>query len=148
MFYWLLTMLCEPILQPSVVQAVICFLRVSIGILTLFHGIPKMTGGVEEWRQLGTFVHPLGIYFWPIVWGFLGASTEFFGGMLLALGLTTRLVSFALIIMMIIATVWHIDRGDSFNQWSFPLSLIFVYATFLILSGGRYSVDYYLTLGR
>lgn len=120
-----------------------CFLRISIGILTILHGLPKILGGVSEWEQLGTFVHPLGIYFWPVFWGLLGALTEFLGGFALVLGFGTRLASFALTIMMFVATVWHIDRGDIFNVYSFPLSLIFVYYYFVLVGSGKYSLDYY-----
>lgn len=145
MFHWLLMLIGTPVVQAHVLQAALCFLRVSIGLITLFHGIPKITGGIEAWRNLGTFVQPLGIYFLPVMWGFLGACTQFFGGTLLALGLATRLASLALILMMIVAVAWHLDRSDSYNVWSFPLSLIVVYATFVWLGGGVYSVDYYLT---
>lgn len=116
-------------------------LRVAIGILTVLHGVPKIMGGIPMWQQLGTFVQPMGINFFLVVWGFLGAVTEFFGGMMLVFGLGTRIASIALVIMMIVAYVWHVSRGDSFNQSSFPLSLIFVFLFFLIVGSGKISID-------
>lgn len=116
-------------------------LRVAIGVLTVLHGVPKIMGGIPMWQQLGTFVQPLGINFFLVMWGFLGAVTEFFGGMMLVFGLGTRIASLALVIMMIVAYVWHVSRGDSFNQSSFPLSLIFVFLFFLIVGSGRISID-------
>lgn len=137
----------EVILNPinqSYIQYVWCFLRVSVGILTMFHGVPKMTG-LTTWHNLGTtFMYPLGIKFLPTMWGFLGALTEFLGGILLVIGLGTRISSFALIIMMIIATAYHLNRGDSFNVYSFPLTLIFVYLAFFIAGAGIISIDNYL----
>lgn len=126
------------------IEFALTLLRVSIGVLTMIHGIPKM-GGIEVWQNLGTtFMYPLGIHFLPVMWGFLGACTEFFGGIAYILGFGTRLASFALVIMMIIATVWHVQKNDSFNIYSFPLSLIFVYLTFMIIGSGPYSLESYL----
>lgn len=118
-------------------------LRVAIGSITMILGIPKM--GVATWKNLGTtFMGPLGIHFLPVMWGFLGFASQFFGGIALALGFGTRFASFALVIMMIIAVAWHIKRGDSFIVYSFPLSLIFVYLTFMIIGSGPYSLESYL----
>lgn len=122
----------------------LCILRIGIGILTLMHGVPKMLGGSDTWRHLGTFVNPLGIYFLPLMWGFIGACTEFFGGIALIFGFATRLASIFLTAMMFVATVWHIDRGDSFNVYSFPLSLMVLYAAYVIMGSDMYSLDAYL----
>lgn len=126
--------------EDSLVFA-LTFMRVALGILTIGHGIPKMRGGVATWRQLGTFMHPLGIRFWPVFWGFLGAAIEFFGGVMLTIGFATRMASFFLICMMIVATAWHIDRKDSYNVYSFPISLIVVYFVYLLIGSGPYSLD-------
>ena len=138
----LLFLLLAPV-SPEIMQTAYLLLRLGIGLLTILHGIPKMFGGIKMWRNLGTFMLPLGISFFPIFWGLLGALTEFVGGAALIFGLGTRLASFALILMMIVACIWHLDRRDSFNIYSFPLTLIIVYATFLIIGGGNYSCDTY-----
>ncbi len=132
--------------SPTRTQYALTFLRVGIGALTIPHGVPKIIGGVVGWEQLGTtFMQPLGIYFLPVMWGFLGASTEFFGGIALVLGLGTRIASACLTIMMFVATAWHIQRGDPFNIYSFPLSLIVVFIAFIYFGSGIFSVDHYLT---
>ncbi len=127
-------------------QYALVFLRIGIGILTIPHGYPKLMGGVAGWEKIGeTFMFPLGIYFLPVMWGFVGACTEFFGGIALVLGLGTRIASVFLTVMMCIATAWHIQRGDVFNVYSFPLSLAVVYVAFIALGGGIFSLDHYLT---
>ena len=131
--------------SPAVINLTLAMLRIALGILTIGHGYPKIMGGMQMWAQLGTFVQPLGIYFWPVMWGFLGACIEFFGGVALVVGLDTRMASLALVFMMIVATAWHIDRGDGFQLYSFPLTLIFVYFAFFIMGGGSFSIDSYLT---
>lgn len=129
--------------SPQLLQIALCFMRIGIGAITLILGIPKMSGPAT-WINLGqTFMFPLGIRFLPIVWGFLGGCSQFFGGIALALGLGTRIGSFCLIVMMIIAVLWHLKRGDPFQVYSYPLSLIFVYSTFLIIGAGNTGLDIY-----
>ena len=125
-------------------QYALCIMRIGIGLLTIGHGIPKIMGGTVMWQELGTFVNPLGIYFLPIMWGFFGACTEFLGGIAFTLGLGTRIASICLSGMMLIATIWHVHRGDPYNLYSFPLSLIVVFVAFIIMGGGAYSIDGYL----
>lgn len=136
------------LLKPAssqIIEYAILFMRVSLGILTALHGFPKISGGLATWAQLGTFVNPLGIYFWPIFWGFLGAFFEFFGGIAFTLGFFTRFFSLGLTIMMFVATVWHISRKDPFNIYSYPLTLIFIFWAFFIMGGGTYSIDSYIS---
>lgn len=127
--------------SPTTVYKMLIFMRVTIGLLTIGHGIPKIIGGVPMWHTLGEMMVGVGITFLPVMWGLLGACTEFFGGMLLMLGFGTRIASAALTIMMIIATAWHVHQGDSYNLYSFPLSLIVVFVVFMVVGGGPYSVD-------
>lgn len=133
---------------PSTVYYMLIFMRVAIGLLTIGHGLPKIVGGVEMWQMLGNMTAAVGIHFMPVMWGFLGACTEFFGGILLMIGFGTRIASAALTVMMIVATAWHIHRGDSFNIYSFPLSLIVVFIVFMVIGSGPYSIDSKLNKGK
>jgi putative oxidoreductase len=130
--------------KPKHAEAAFCCMRIGIGLIMFGHGVPKLLMGVPIWEQLGTFVNPLGIYFLPIMWGFLGACTEFFGGLMLASGFLTRIASLALSIMMFVAFIWHLDRGDSFAQSGHPLALLFVFIAFFVIGAGKYSLDAYL----
>ncbi len=123
----------------------ITLIRIGIGILTIGHGIPKIMGGIPMWRELGMYVAPIGIHFLPVMWGFLAAITEFFGGIMLVAGFGTRIASAALVFMMWVAFMWHINHGDPYNIYSFPLSLLIVYGAFLLIGGGPFSVDGYIT---
>ena len=131
--------------SPKTINAVLFLMRVGIGILSIGHGYPKIMGGFEGWHGLGaTFMVPLGINFLPTLWGFLGAITEFLGGIVFTIGFKTRLASAALTIMMIIAAAWHINRGDGYNLYSFPLTLMVVYLAYFVMGSGIVSVDSYL----
>jgi putative oxidoreductase len=135
--------------SPEYTQMALAFLRIGIGALTIPHGYPKMMGGQQGWEQIGImFMYPFGIYFLPMAWGFVAAVTEFVGGIALVLGLGTRIAAFFLTIMMAVATAWHLMREDGYNVYSFPLTLIFVFLTFVLVGGGSFSVDGYLTGGK
>jgi putative oxidoreductase len=101
-------------------------------------------GGVETWQQLGGAMTFVGIHFWPAMWGFLAAFAEFFGGIALVLGLGTRIASFLLTIAMVVAFTMHFRQGDAFSVYSFALTLIIVFLTFIIVGGGTYSLDHRL----
>lgn len=131
--------------SPRTINTVLFLMRVAIGILTIGHGYPKIMLGFSGWHDLGTtFMVPLGINFLPTLWGFLGAVTEFLGGIMFTIGFKTRVASAALTIMMIVAAAWHINRGDGYNFYSFPLTLIVVYLAYLVMGSGIISVDSYL----
>ncbi|HRK73536.1 MAG TPA: DoxX family protein, partial [Rhodothermales bacterium] len=76
--------------------------RFSLGIMMMLHGWPKISGGVEKWTSLGAAMENFGIYFFPILWGFLGALAEFLGGILVAVGLGTRLAAAFVVMTMIV----------------------------------------------
>lgn len=130
---------------PALINLGLLVLRVGIGILSIFHGAPKIMGGTSAWYDLGKMaMSPLGITFFYTFWGLMAAITEFFGGIALVLGFGMRLVNALLVITMIIAAYWHIQKGDDFMIYSFALSLIVVHVALCIIGGDQYSLDYYL----
>ena len=130
--------------SPTIINYVVCGMRIAIGLLTIGHGMPKIIGGPDLWHTLGVMTRGVGITFWPTLWGFLGACTEFFGGIALVLGLGTRIVTLALMIMMFIAFKMHYDKGDSFNVYSLALTCLVVYTAYFFMGGGLLSLDSYL----
>ena len=74
----------------------------------------------------------------------MAGSAEFFGGLLLILGLFTRPTALILAITMIVAifTV-HINNGlfMSANGYEFGLALIAISLALFIQGGGKHSID-------
>ncbi len=117
-------------------------IRVGLGVMFVIHGWPKITGGVERWEGLGGAMSHIGIGFAPVFWGFMAAIAEFFGGILLALGLLTRPVAFLLAFTMFVATMMHIGAGDDFvPRVSYPLELMIVFIGLILTGAGRLSMD-------
>jgi len=94
-------------------------LRVSLGTLFLAHGLMKVfvftvPGTVAFFEQIG----------YPGFFAYLVILAEIGGGLLLALGVQTRLVALALVPVMVGATLQHAGNGWVFSApgggWEFP----------------------------
>lgn len=116
-------------------------LRITVGVLFIMHGYPKLVAGTGKWDWLGQQMALVGIDSWPRIWGFLAVVAELLGGILLAIGLFTRISALLLLGTMVIALVYLIKSGQSYDTISHPLKLIFVFLAFAIAGGGRYSID-------
>lgn len=114
-------------------------LRVSTGILFLAHGLMKVftftiPGTVGYFESLGL----------PGFLAYLTIIAELGGGVLLILGIGTRLVSLALIPVLLGATWAHSGNGWSFSAagggWEYPLFWTVAQASLVLLGAGAYAV--------
>ncbi len=114
-------------------------LRVTSGALFIAHGLLK----VNVFTVAGTvgFFESLGI---PGIFAYLTILTELVGGAALILGVGTRLVSLALIPVLIGATWVHGGNGWLFSAegggWEFPLFWALVQVSIAILGRGAFAV--------
>lgn len=116
-------------------------IRLVIGLMFIYHGFPKLAGGVDRWQSLGGAMSFLGITFFPAFWGFMAAMAEFLGGLALVLGFFTRLACFFLACTMLVAFIFHLGRGDGFSVASHALELLGVSAGLLMVGPGGISLD-------
>jgi putative oxidoreductase len=120
-------------------------LRIGLGITFICHGFPKLTGGPEGWINLGGAMENWGISFVPVFWGFMGAISEFGGGLLLLLGLFFRPVCILLVLTMATATTVHLKNADPFSTLSHALEMGIVFFSLFFIGPGRFSLDFYLS---
>jgi len=116
-------------------------IRVGIGLLFIRHGYPKIMGGSTQWLWLGNQMATIGIKFYPTFWGFLAACSEFFGGILLVIGLGTRFAAFFIGCVMLVALSMHFSLGDPFSTYSHPIALLVVLVGLFFAGSGKLSVD-------
>ena len=120
-------------------------LRIAAGVFLVPHGAQKLFGwfggyGLEATGQF--FQDQLGYSN-----GYLAAlgagSVEFFGGLLLALGLFTRLSAAAVTVLLLVALSVHLPNGFFWNEGGieYPLLWALLTASFVIRGGGTYSLD-------
>ncbi len=119
------------------------FIRFCTGAILVPHGYAKLfQGGV--WRAGG--VASLGL--WPpIAWSFLVAGVEFFGAIMLAIGLFTRLAAAAIAIEMLVIVFffqWKNGYLWTAKGYEFPLLWALLAIGIFFRGGGRYSVDHWL----
>jgi len=120
---------------------VLVIIRIFAGMLIHIHG-----NMLFDSRMMNTMADSLsndmGMPF-PLLMAYLAKGSEFFGGLLLALGLFTRFATIPLIITMAVAAfVAHHGQITGDGEHAFLFLLIFV--AFFFIGSGKWSVDYLL----
>lgn len=116
-------------------------LRVGLGVMMMFHGLPKIMGGPDTWAGIGGSMKVIGINFIPAFWGLMAALSEGMGGFLLLLGLFFRPVNMLLTFTMLIAALVHINKGEGIMGASHAIELGIVFFSLIFIGPGKYSVD-------
>jgi putative oxidoreductase len=120
-------------------------LRLSAGIIFTAHGAQKLFAwfGGYGLEATGQWMESIGItpgYLMALMAG----SAEFFGGLLLIVGLLTRPTSFVLAITMAVAIVTvHLKHGlfMSNNGYEFALTLLAISISLMVSGAGKLSLD-------
>jgi len=116
-------------------------LRVGLGAMMMFHGLPKIMGGPATWNGLGSSMKVIGINFLPTFWGLMAALAEGMGGFLLVLGLFFRPVNMLLAFTMLIAALVHFGKGEGVFGAAHAIEVGIVFFSLIFIGPGKYSVD-------
>jgi putative oxidoreductase len=126
----------SPLMEPMV--------RAAAGLLLVPHGAQKLFGafGGGGLAGSGQFLESIG-YAPGFLWALALGGLEFFGGILLALGLFTRPVAAAVALFMLQAVLFHASNGYFWPDGGFeyPLFWGIVALSFAVRGGGPYSLD-------
>jgi putative oxidoreductase len=118
-------------------------IRFSLGVFLIPHGYAKLfqDDAVAASRNFVNFG-----WSYPLAWAYFIGALEFFGGIMLAIGLLTRVVAAAIVIEMSV-----ISFGVLWPVWSwgrrgmeYALLMGIVALAILFRGGGRYSVDHHI----
>ncbi|NRF38026.1 DoxX family protein [Pedobacter foliorum] len=115
-------------------------IRVISGLLIFVHGLGTFNKGHMD----GNVAWLTDIHFpAPVLMAYIGKGAELIGGILLMLGLFTRIAALILIIdMLVISTVLGNGKIFTDDQHPFLLLLLFVYLFFI--GSGKISLDHLL----
>ena len=114
-------------------------LRLSVGLLMLTHGIPKLTGFTQIVSE-GGFIPVFG----SVALGLgLTVMAEVFMSVFLAIGLFTRFSLVPLIVTMLVA-VFVAHASDPLSVKEHALLFLFPYLALMLTGPGRLSVDHLL----
>ncbi|MDQ0204879.1 DoxX family protein [Pectinatus haikarae] len=122
--------------------------RIVLGLMFMWHGFPKLSGGPEKWAELGQVMSVYGITFVPALWGFLSAFAECIGGLLVFLGLFYRLAAILLFGNLLVAFSSQMLQDKGLFKSSQSLEDGFNFFAAFFIGPGRYSIDYYLNIDR
>lgn len=113
-------------------------MRLALGAIMIAHGYKKVFGGFHGHQQ---FVSSLGIPGWL---AYFSAATEFFGGIVIVLGLCTRFAAAAFLIEMAVAIVKvHWKNGfTGQGGYEFPLALAAIAFALICYGGGPYGFNF------
>jgi putative oxidoreductase len=95
-------------------------LRLGLGIIFIFHGYPKLFTQAQHWAEMFAKMG------FPAYFAYISGVIEFFGGVLLMLGLFTRIASLLLAIEMAVALVkvhGILASPMAVHNYEFPLAL-------------------------
>ena len=114
-------------------------LRLALGIIFIFHGYPKLFTHTRETMQM--FQH-MGF---PGYFAYIAGAIEFFGGLVLILGLFTRIAGILLAGEMAVA-LWrvHLPQGPvtMVKNYEFPMALAAAAFTLACVGAGLVSLDH------
>jgi putative oxidoreductase len=133
---------------PTSLSLALLVLRIAIGAIIIAHGAQKVffygfagTGG--SFAEMGV---PLASIAGPVV-----GLVELIGGVLIVLGLATRVAALAVAIDMLVATILvHLPYGIFIADGGFELTLALLASSiaFVLAGAGRISIDALLTRRR
>jgi putative oxidoreductase len=120
-------------------------MRVVLGVIMVSHGYTKVIPA----GSLYNFAHTVTRMHLPVWLGYVAAFTEFFGGMLLIIGLLTRVAAFMTAIDMAVAiTKVHLHGGVMGpNSWAFPLALFSISLMLVFTGCGLLGLDDFMGKG-
>ena len=115
----------------------ITLLRMALGVIFLFHGLTKVLA-LQQWTH--NFVH-MGFPGWV---AYLIGPLETVGGVLLILGLFSRIAGLLLAGDLLVAVITvHLPRGPIWHVNDYELQMLLSAASFWIFcyGGGPWSLD-------
>ncbi|OGC95378.1 MAG: hypothetical protein A2W25_10390 [candidate division Zixibacteria bacterium RBG_16_53_22] len=131
-------------IQPNRIDTGLLILRIGLGGMFLFHGLPKIWGGPERWAKIGAAIGNFGIHSYPEFWGFMAGMAEFGGGLCLIAGFAFRPALVLMMITMTVAASSHFARGQGLGGASHAVENGIVFFSLILVGPGKHSLDWWI----
>jgi putative oxidoreductase len=127
--------------SSSYIDIGVLLFRLGVGGMFMWHGFPKISGGVETWSALGKSMEVFGITLAPAFWGFMSGFAEFVGGFLLVIGFLYRPACLLLVSNMLVAFTTQMLSGAGLMKASQSFEDGFSFCAAFFIGPGKYSLD-------
>lgn len=114
------------------------FLRLGVAMVFVYHGYHILFGSGAPQKMID-FLTRNGIPF-PTLGAYLAGGIEFFGGIMIGLGLLTRQASFLVILVMIVA-IFFVQRNDPYRELEHAVQMLILSIGTLYSGSGSFSLE-------
>ena len=126
--------------KPDYINFGLLFYRLALGISMFYHGYLKYVSGEQGLYKVGAMLSALGVTSgFEVILGTIASYAEMVGGILLIIGLFTRIGSILIIGTLAVATILNLN--GNFFSWDYPSQMGFGAIMLFFAGAGRYSLD-------
>ena len=126
--------------KPDYINFGLLFYRLALGISMFYHGYLKYVSGEQGLYKIGAMLSALGVPSgFEVSLGTIASYAEMVGGILIIIGLFTRIGSLLIIGTLAVATILNLN--GNFFSWDYPSQMGFGAIMLFLAGAGRYSLD-------
>lgn len=126
--------------KPDYINFGLLFYRLALGISMFYHGYLKYVSGEQGLYKVGGMLSTLGVPSgFEVILGTIASYAEMVGGILIIIGLFTRIGSILIIGTLAVATILNLN--GNFFSWDYPSQMGFGAIMLFFAGAGRYSLD-------
>lgn len=126
--------------KPDYINFGLLFYRLALGISMFYHGYLKYVSGEQGLYKVGVMLSALGVPSgFEVILGTIASYAEMVGGILIIIGLFTRIGSLLIIGTLAVATILNLN--GNFFSWDYPSQMGFGAIMLFFAGAGRYSLD-------
>lgn len=126
--------------KPDYINFGLLFYRFALGISMFYHGYLKYVSGEQGLYKVGAMLYALGVPSgFEVILGTIASYAEMVGGILIIIGLFTRIGSLLIIGTLAVATILNLN--GNFFSWDYPSQMGFGAIMLFLAGAGRYSLD-------
>lgn len=126
--------------KPDYINFGLLFYRLALGISMFYHGYLKYVSGEQGLYKVGAMLSTLGMPSgFEVILGTIASYAEMVGGILIIIGLFTRIGTLFVVGTLAVATILNLN--GNFFSWDYPSQMAFGAIMLFFAGAGRYSLD-------